>query len=99
MWIDLVDEHVLVNTTRERVKAKLVEKDPRVSLSVRDEYQPLTMLAFQGGVVGISEDGAVEHIHALAKKYTGKDRFAGLTPGHTRMILKIPPERVVSRIL
>lgn len=98
VWVDVEDGYVLVNTARGRLKAKHVERDPRVSLSIHDVDEPLSWVTMQGRVIEITEDGAVEHIHELAKKYTGKERW-NIPPGQTRVILKIQPERVASRIL
>ena len=40
------------------------------------------------------EEGALEHINMLAKKYLGKDKYPYLGPGEERVNLQIHPERV-----
>jgi hypothetical protein len=40
------------------------------------------------------EEGALEHINMLAKKYLGEDKFPYLGPGERRVIIRIQPERV-----
>jgi hypothetical protein len=42
----------------------------------------------------INGDAAEKHIDKLAKKYIGKDKYPGRSPGEKRVILKIKPERV-----
>jgi hypothetical protein len=46
------------------------------------------------GPATITEDGAVEHINMLAKKYLGQDKYPYLGPGEQRVIIKIHPERI-----
>ncbi len=94
VWVDLDGDYILVNSARGRVKVRNVEADPRVALSVADRDDPLTRLVVQGRVVEITEEGAEEHIHALAKKYMGLERWPNLTPDMVRVILRIAPERV-----
>ena len=42
----------------------------------------------------ISGDVAEEHIDKLAKKYIGKDKYPGRSPGEKRVLLKIKPEKI-----
>jgi hypothetical protein len=42
----------------------------------------------------MTEKGADEHIDALAKKYTGADRYEYRAPGEVRVMVKIKPESV-----
>ena len=41
-----------------------------------------------------TEEGALDVINALAKKYTGADEYANLQPGEVRVTLKLAPERI-----
>jgi len=75
VWIDYDGEHVLVNTAKGRQKWKNVKRDPGVSLCVMDPEDPYCYLSVQGEVVETTEDGAVEHIDALAGRYMGVDEY------------------------
>jgi hypothetical protein len=46
------------------------------------------------GPAKIVEEGALEHLNMLAKKYLGEDKYPYLGPGERRVIIQIHPERV-----
>jgi PPOX class probable F420-dependent enzyme len=92
VWVDLDGDHILINSSRGRVKVRNIERDPRVAVSVFDRDDPESRVLVRGRVVEVTEEGAVEHIHALSRKYYGED-FT-LTPDMVRVILVIRPERV-----
>ena len=46
------------------------------------------------GPATIIEDGALEHINMLARKYLGEDKYPYLGPDEKRVIIQIRPERV-----
>lgn len=98
VWVDVEEGLILVNTTRGRIKERNVARDPRVAISIFDMDDPYQRVLIQGRIVETTEEGAVEHIHALAKKYMGVDEYPKLTPDMTRLILKIEPERVTSQV-
>jgi PPOX class probable F420-dependent enzyme len=96
VWIDVDDEHILVNTAKGRKKVRNVERDPRVSVEVVEQDNPYSMLSVKGKVVGMTTDGADQHIDAMAKKYLGQDSYPFRRPGEERIILKIQPEKVIA---
>ena len=49
-----------------------MRRDPRVTLLCYDPRQPLRYLEIRGTVVEMTEDGALEHLDALASKYAGR---------------------------
>jgi hypothetical protein len=75
------------------VKAKNLERNPKVALSIADPDNPYRYVGIQGRVVEITEQGADDHINALSKKYIGKD-YPYRQPGEVRLIIKIKPEKV-----
>ena len=44
----------------------------------------------------MTEKGADAHIDALAKKYTGQERYAHRRPGEVRVTVKVLPEKIQS---
>ena len=94
VWVDLDDSHIRVNSAKGRVKDKNMRRNKNVALSIFDPDNPYRHLAVQGEVVDIMEQGADEHIDALAKKYLGKDKYPFRQPGEVRVIYKIRPDRV-----
>jgi len=71
-WVDVDDRgRILVNSVVGHRKVRNVERDPRVALNVADPADPSSYIGVRGRVVEITTEGAVEHIEALAQKYTG----------------------------
>ncbi len=93
VWVDFDDTHVLVNSSRGRLKDKNMRQRPQVALSIQDPDDPYRYLEVRGRVVEITEQGAEEHIDRLAKRYLGLDRYPYRQPGEVRVIYKIKPER------
>ena len=82
----------LVTTGR---KLANVRENPRVGLSMTAPDDPYRFLSVRGVVDEVTEDGAVDHIDALAARYMGVDEY----PNHgdedgARVLLKIRPEHV-----
>ncbi len=96
VWIDVDDEHIIINTAKGRQKVRNVERDPRVSVEVVEQGNPYSMLSVKGKVVGMTTEGADEHIDALAKKYLGQDTYPFRQPGEERLIMRIQPEKVIA---
>jgi PPOX class probable F420-dependent enzyme len=94
VWVDYDGTHVRINTARGRVKDKNLRRQPSVALAIMDPDNPYRYLQIKGRVAEVTETGADQHIDALAKKYTGQDRYAFRQPGEVRVMYKIVPERV-----
>jgi PPOX class probable F420-dependent enzyme len=93
MWVDADDDHVLINTEVERAKAKAVDKDPQVTVTIWDQASPYRYAEVRGRVVETdSSPTARAHIDELSRKYTGAD-YAGEIKSD-RVILRIEPTRV-----
>jgi PPOX class probable F420-dependent enzyme len=72
VWCDFDGECVRINTMRGFAKERNMRRDPRVTLLCYDPRQPLRYLEVRGVVVEMTEEGAVEHLDALASKYAGR---------------------------
>lgn len=94
VWVDFDGTNIIVNTAKGRVKAKNLARAPRVALSIADPANPYRYLGIQGRVIEMTESGADAHIDKMAKKYMGKDKYPGRTPGEVRVLVKIAPEKV-----
>jgi PPOX class probable F420-dependent enzyme len=95
LWIEGDGDDLLVNTARGRVKARNLERDPRVALSVLDPDDPYNVVVLRGTAVEITTEGADEHIDRLAKKYLGVDSYPMRREGEVRLRVRIRPEHVV----
>lgn len=91
---------MLINTARGRQKTRNMDRDPRVTILALDPNDPYRYVEVRGKVIDKTEEGAVEHIEALARLYTGKPGFYGhVSPAEqaareTRVTYKIKPTRV-----
>jgi PPOX class probable F420-dependent enzyme len=94
VWVDYDGVHIRVNSARGRQKDKNMKRNPMVSMALSDPENPFRYLEVRGRVVEITEEGASEHIDALAKKYLGVDDYPGRAPGEVRVMYKIEPLRV-----
>ena len=94
VWIDFDGENVLVNSALGRTKVRNVERDPRATVTVLPAEDQQSGYVMVSGPATIVEEGALEHINMLAKKYLGEDKYPYLGPGERRVIIKIEPERI-----
>ncbi len=92
-WVDVEDDHLLVNTEPQPQKARNVARDPRVTLLIQGD-SPYDWAEIRGHVVEtITGDRARAHIDELSRKYTGQDYAPAVGP-HGRVILKIAADKV-----
>jgi PPOX class probable F420-dependent enzyme len=72
VWCDFDGAFVRVNTMRGFAKERNMRRDPKVTLLCYDPGQPLRYLEVRGTVEEMTEEGALEHLDALASKYAGR---------------------------
>jgi PPOX class probable F420-dependent enzyme len=91
LWVGLEGERIVFLTGPRSRKARNIEGDPRVAISVTDRDQPFNMAMVRGRVVDrIDGDAAWAIIDRLSVKYTG-----GPYPERTgRVIFVVQPEHV-----
>ncbi len=90
VWFNTDGEHILVNTNEGRTKDRNMRERPRVALVLQKPSEPYRYLQIRGRVAERSTQGADEHIHTLALKYTGKPW--NTQPNQKRVIYKIKAE-------
>jgi len=94
LWIEVDGDDLLVNTARGRAKARNVERDQRVAVSVIDPDDPYNVVAVRGTVVEVTTEGPDAHIDRLAKKYLGVDEYPMRRPDETRITFRIRTDRI-----
>jgi PPOX class probable F420-dependent enzyme len=94
VWIDYDGETVLVNSAYGRTKVKNIERDPRATVTVLPAANQQAGYVMVSGTAEIVEEGALDHINMLARKYLGEDKYPYLGPGERRVIIRIHPERI-----
>jgi PPOX class probable F420-dependent enzyme len=100
VWFDYEGEYLRLNTARGRQKEKNLARDKRVSVMFVDPQNPFRWMEIRGIVGEPTEDGAVDHIHKLSMKYTGKRYYGDFAPAErqsqeTRIMYKIQPTKVL----
>jgi PPOX class probable F420-dependent enzyme len=95
VWVDVEDGNVIVNSADGRQKVNNVRREPRVSIEVTNSDNPYEFVEVRGHVVDITEEGADDHIDAMAKKYMGVDSYPLRKDTETRVKLVIEPDKVI----
>jgi PPOX class probable F420-dependent enzyme len=99
VWADIDEDIIQVNTSEASAKSKHVSRDPRVAISVVEQYNPYNMVSIMGKVIEQTTVGADQHLHKLAKKYLGIGKYYYRTPKDKRILLKIKPEKIMGLTL
>ena len=92
VWVEADGDHVYFNTAMHRLKARNIQRDPRVAVCAWDIKDPYIGVAVRGRAELILE-GANENVNQVSMHYDGKP-FRELEPDEVRVIVKITPERV-----
>ena len=95
-------DDVLILTSDESVKAKALERDPRVSLVVDDPTPPFRYVSIEG-----TADGSLRHdaarqsaTAAIGRRYAGEDGvedFARYADERLKLLVRVRPTRIVAR--
>ena len=73
MWVGLEDGHIAVMTSPNSRKARNLERDPRVALSITDHDRPFVMATVRGRVTErVDGDRGWAIIDRLSQKYIGQ---------------------------
>lgn len=100
VWFNYDGEHILVNSAKGRQKDKNMRERPQVTVVAVDPDDPYRYIEVRGRVETITEEGGLDHINSLCKRYTGRDDFYQNQPElrerETRVIYKITPEHIAS---
>ena len=95
VWADIENDIILINTSEAAAKNKHIARDPRVAISIVEQYNPYNMVSIKGKVIEQTTEGAEEHLKKLAKKYLGVGKYYYRRPRHKRVILKIKVEKIM----
>lgn len=104
VWCDYDGTHVRVNTMRGFQKERNMRRHPQVTLLCYDPGRPLRYLEVCGVVDQMTEDGAGDHLDALASKYVGRSvRYFGqvidasFAATEHPVLCRIRPTHVIAR--
>jgi PPOX class probable F420-dependent enzyme len=94
VWCDTDGEHVVINTVQTHVKARNLERDPRVAVTVSDPANPTRYFQVRGRAIDLTTEGGAEHIEKLSQKYTGKPYTWWGGRQQVRVIVTIEADRI-----
>jgi PPOX class probable F420-dependent enzyme len=99
VWVDHDGECARVNTTLERQKGRNLHANPKLSLLVVDPDDTARFIQIRGDAELIN-DGSIDHLDALTRKYTHHPRYYGFVypaeqqARETRVICRIHARRI-----
>jgi PPOX class probable F420-dependent enzyme len=94
VWVGTDGRRLFVNTEVHRAKFRNVQRDPRVTLAIRDEADPYRYVEVRGHVVAtVTGEDALRNNNELARQYWGGD-FPNPAESE-RVVLYIEPDRQI----
>lgn len=96
VWAEYDGEHIVINSAKGRLKDRNMRADDRVALSATDPDNPYRALMIRGRIAKITEEGADDHIDALAKKYLDADTYPFRKSDEVRVKYYIEPIKVAT---
>lgn len=94
IWVDVDDDHLVLNSAEGRRWPQNLRRDPRATVTVVNRENPYEYAQIRGRLSGETHEGADENIDRLAKKYLGEDTYPFRRPGEQRVMFRIAPEQV-----
>lgn len=94
VWVVRDGDDVLFSTLTGRQKARNLEQDPRISLTVIDQANPYRTVEIRGSAV-LTEDDALAVQDAVSQKYLGQASPPD-QPDDVRVAVRITPAKVIS---
>jgi PPOX class probable F420-dependent enzyme len=93
VWISAENGHVAVNSAIGRLWPTNLQRDPKVTVLVEETGNPYHFVEIRGTAMA-TEEGADDHINALAKKYIDQDEYPYRQAGEQRIKFVIEPQHV-----
>lgn len=95
VWFLVDGDHLLVNTSRGRVKHRNVEAHPYVAVTVVDRDDPYRFVMIQGKVVRLDWEHGAQDIDRLSQRYRGRPyQYPSTDAPANRVSLIIKPVKV-----
>ena len=89
VWVDEEDGRPVFNTTNTRAKGRNLHRNPKVSILVWERDNEHRYVEVEG-VAELEDDKGGENIHAISRKYTGRDFHTPVD----RLIVRVTPTRI-----
>jgi PPOX class probable F420-dependent enzyme len=93
LWCGLKDGRLVINTETHRKRYQNLQKDPRITVLIRDENDPYRYAEVRGEVTEFTTgQEARDHVDEVARKYLGHDYWPEAIKSE-RVILWVTPHR------
>lgn len=96
VWADTDGTNILINTVEGHQKARNIERDPRVAVTVSSPSNPSRYHAVRGIVTDVTTEGGLEHIEKLSQRYLGRPYPGYGGRDQVRLVVTIAPNKVHS---
>ncbi len=94
VWVDHEDGKVVLNTAVGRAWPANARRNGGVTLNLMNLENPYEYVEIEADLVEDTQEGADEHINAMAKKYLGEDEYPFRQEGEQRVILRFAPTKI-----
>lgn len=94
VWVDRDGDTLRINSAEGRAKVKNLRRDPRITIEINNHENPYQYLEIRGRASELTNEGADDHIDALAKKYMGVDSYPLRKEGEVRVTIVIDAEKI-----
>ncbi|MEJ7716455.1 MAG: PPOX class F420-dependent oxidoreductase [Thermoleophilaceae bacterium] len=94
VWVDVQGDRVVLNSAEGRAWPANVRRDPRVNLTVQNMENPYEFVSIKAHLVEDTQEGADEHIDAMAMKYLGEEKYPFRSEGEVRVMFKFEADDV-----
>lgn len=95
IWVRTDGDDVLFSTIRGRLKARNMERNPKVSLCAYDPADPYSYVEVRG-TVSMTEEGGAELIDELSRAYDSGPWT--VRPSEIRVVCRVTPTKVIEHI-
>ena len=100
VWADAEGDFVRINTVKGRQKERNLRRNPKITLVFVDPDNAYRWIEVRGEVESMTEEGGVDHIEALSRKYNKGQAYYGdfntrtTREQETRLVVNIRPTKV-----
>ena len=95
VWFLVEDDHILINTSKGRLKLRNMQANPRVAFTVVDRDDLYRYVQIQGKVVKFDPDRGARDIDRLSQRYRGRAyRYPPTDKPENRITILIKPVKV-----
>lgn len=101
IWFVLDGEQLVFNTWYESVKARCLQRDPRISLCVDLEQPPYAFVMVEGSAeITAQPDELLRFATRIAARYVAEDRaeeYGKRNSGEGELLVRVTPQKIIAR--